>query len=271
MKLHEAIVQVLLEKGSPMTTQVIAKALNQNKYYLKKDGSAISSYQIHGRTKNYPHLFIKEGSLISLKSKTGHIVKPHHKTKTPPQKIKKDGTKINLDIDLMNPKYFKPTGLIDSKVPELPGVYCIRIKNVEALNPSLQFILKERQHNIIYIGLASQSLKKRLGQELQAKGHGTFFRSLGAVLGYTPPKGSLIGRKNQQNYKFSKQDEAAIIEWINKNLLVNWVECDDQLRSTEEALIATYLPLLNLAGNPGKSSEVTRLRYECKIIARSVS
>ncbi len=44
-----------------------------------------------------------------------------------------------------------------------------------------------------------------LGNELRARGHGTFFRSLGAVLGYLPPKGSLKGKSNQNNYTFQKK------------------------------------------------------------------
>ena len=44
-------------EGRPMSTSEIADELNYNKWYQKKDGSPIIPYQIHGRTKNYPHLF----------------------------------------------------------------------------------------------------------------------------------------------------------------------------------------------------------------------
>ena len=37
MTLHEAIIKLLKEKGTPMTTTEIANALNENKWYLKKD------------------------------------------------------------------------------------------------------------------------------------------------------------------------------------------------------------------------------------------
>lgn len=66
MTLHEVIVELLKEKGHSMTTTDIADALNENKCYLKKDGSAISPYQIHGRIKNYPNLFRREGSTVFL-------------------------------------------------------------------------------------------------------------------------------------------------------------------------------------------------------------
>ncbi|MCS2966502.1 winged helix-turn-helix domain-containing protein [Bacteroides ovatus] len=51
MTLHEAIIKLLKEKGTPMTTTEIANALNENKWYLKKDKSEITPFQIHGRTK----------------------------------------------------------------------------------------------------------------------------------------------------------------------------------------------------------------------------
>ena len=66
-------------------------------------------------------------------------------------------------------------------------------------------------------------------QELFAKGHGTFFRSLGALLGHRPEKGSLVGKKNQKNYRFPKRDEQKIAKWIIDNLAVNWIELEEDV------------------------------------------
>src|SRR5688572_15643778 len=66
MTLHAAIEKLLREKGRPMTTQEIADCLNKNKWYQKKDGSKISDFQIHGRTRNYPQIFDRKGSTVSL-------------------------------------------------------------------------------------------------------------------------------------------------------------------------------------------------------------
>ena len=67
MTLHEAIKIILEEKGSEMTTKRIADELNNRRLYTKKDGSAITAFQIHGRTKNYPHVFTRDGSKVGLK------------------------------------------------------------------------------------------------------------------------------------------------------------------------------------------------------------
>lgn len=66
MTLHEAIKKLLGQTGQSMTTQQIANELNENGWYQKKDGSQITAFQIHGRTKNYDHLFERDGSTVSL-------------------------------------------------------------------------------------------------------------------------------------------------------------------------------------------------------------
>ncbi len=66
MTLHEAIEELLIEKGRSMSTSEIANELNRRKSYSKRDGSLITAFQIHGRAKNYPDLFTKDGSTVGL-------------------------------------------------------------------------------------------------------------------------------------------------------------------------------------------------------------
>lgn len=66
MKLHEAIQKILKDEKRAMSTKEIAESLNLNKLYSKKDKSAITDFQIHGRTKNYPNLFNRDGLIVSL-------------------------------------------------------------------------------------------------------------------------------------------------------------------------------------------------------------
>ncbi len=173
-----------------------------------------------------------------------------------------------LEELLMNEPSFKSAKTIDLNVPKVPGLYCIKIKNMDALLAPFNTELKNRKHNIIYIGIATKSLNKRmLNQELRANGHGTFFRSLGAVLGYQPPFNSLAGKKNKRNYKFSDSDETKIINWINENLLINWIEQNSNLEEIETALIFKYKPLLNIAKNLVAMRELSRLRKMCVEVA----
>lgn len=182
----------------------------------------------------------------------------------------------NIMVKLMNFKDFKNCSDIDNIVPDSPGIYCLRIKDISALKNfekgEFVKILRERKHDMIYIGIAEKSsLKKRLNQELKAKGPGTFFRSLGAIMGFRPSKGSLINKKNKSNYEFSKdKDEPEIIKWINKNLTVNWAETNSNLNGLETKLIQEHLPLLNLKKmKKNQSALLKTLRKECQKIANS--
>lgn len=176
-----------------------------------------------------------------------------------------------IESILIDETNFKRASDVDALVPDKPGLYCILISDILILPSPFKDVLIERKHHIIYIGIASTSLKKRfLNQELRAKGHGTFFRSIGAVLGYRPPAGSLRDMKNKRNYKFSKSDESEIIQWINFNLIVNWCEYSGNIEEAETELIEKYLPLLNLKGNPAALRELTELRAECVRIAGSL-
>ena len=274
MTLHEAIIKLLIETGRQMTTQEIAKELNHNGWYQKRDGSNISAFQIHGRTRNYPQYFDRDGSTVSLaeNSKEARVQKSRV-TVPVSQKQKSKTVSLNyseLDERLMNEKNFQSVGKIDLSVPDKPGLYSLKIRNIDRLPAPFDKHLAERGHNIIYIGIATKSLYRRmLNQELRAKGHGTFFRSTGAMLGYRPPKGSLVHRKNKRNYKFSTVDEQKIIDWMNSNLLVNWIEIPSGLDSIETELIRKYGPLLNIDKNPVVLPILSQLRKECVEVANS--
>jgi hypothetical protein len=179
---------------------------------------------------------------------------------------------FSIEVALMNDSNMISVALIDYKVPDESGFYCIKIRDINTFPTIFSAELKSRESNVIYIGLASNSLKTRfLNQELRAKGHGTFFRSLGAILGYRPEEGSLNEKKNKRNYNFSQVDEQLIIDWINTNtnIMVNWVCCGSDFEALETLLIKKYTPLMNLAKNPLKLKKLTELRSVCVNIANA--
>jgi len=271
MTLHEAIVQILKAENKNMTTQQIADGLNRNKAYHKKDGSSIKSNQISARVRKYPNLFDRDGSLVSMKGKLEVFQKVAIRLD---QKVSEKPTKVSnivydkIEKELMEESNFRSAKVVDSIVPIESGIYCFRINDSSALPRLFEKELKNRIHNIIYIGIATKSLRKRmLNQELRAKGHGTFFRSIGAVLGFRPTKNSLTRKKNKRNYKFSEKDEAKIIDWINNNILVNWLKLDSGFENIETTLLQNHHPLLNISKNPNAMPELSGLRKECVEIA----
>lgn len=67
LTLHEAIAVILREEGNRwMSVREIAEAVNTRGLYHKKDGSPVEMNQIHARTKNYTHLFEKDGPKVRL-------------------------------------------------------------------------------------------------------------------------------------------------------------------------------------------------------------
>jgi hypothetical protein len=67
LTLHEEIADILNENDNEwMTTLEIARSANRRSKYQKRDGSEISAFQIHGRTRNYGDLFERDGSKVRL-------------------------------------------------------------------------------------------------------------------------------------------------------------------------------------------------------------
>jgi hypothetical protein len=177
---------------------------------------------------------------------------------------------LEIEKLLLLPEAYRAINAIEHLVPSEPGIYCIQTINAEAFLKIFLNTFKVRCHKIVYFGITKGSLKKRLlEQELHSKGPGTFFRSIGAILGFVPPAGSLSTYSNKNNFKFSPEDINAIINWMNNNLIINWVLVDSNWRAIEKQLIVKYRPLLNIRDNPEVIEEVTMLRAKCKTIANS--
>jgi len=178
---------------------------------------------------------------------------------------------IKIEKNLVHGKFISAKNLDGNAKLDCTGFYCIKLNLGSKFSDRYQNHLDTRNHRIIYIGKAEgQTLRKRLlGQELRAKGHGTFFRSIGAVLGYTPEKGSLTAYLNKRNYKFSSKDESEIIDWINENLEVNWTAYSGNFMM-EKNFIIKYSPLLNDLHNPKKLQELKFDKANCRSRANQI-
>lgn len=197
-----------------------------------------------------------------------HSEKNYEKKVIKTEPVKTSASQISVE-ELMDSSKFRSVKQLDAlDIPDMPGIYVIKIRDIKKLTQVFRKVLQDRKHNIMYIGISKKSLRKRFWEnELHAKGHGTFFRSLGAVLGYLPEAGSLKECKNKRNYKFSKHDSAGIIGWIENNLVVNFIAHSDNLEEIERSLIAQNLPLLNLDKNPIRLQELESLRRKCVVVA----
>jgi hypothetical protein len=163
---------------------------------------------------------------------------------------------------------FKPYSDLDAKILDSPGFYCLRLKPNSSLPKKYQYILDKRKLKYIYIGKAEgQRLRDRLAQEIEHKSPGTFFRSIGCVLGYFPMAGHLKGHVNQDNYKFSPSDTTKIVNWLKSNIELSIVQNTVSF-DIEKELIERYCPLLNDTHNPLKLQELKDDKAICRKIAR---
>lgn len=178
---------------------------------------------------------------------------------------KKEG---EIEARLIEARFLSVNSISAELVPELPGLYCIKLREGVRFPKDFGPI---REDGIIYIGKSeSSTLRKRLWEEeLNYKRPATFFRSIGAMLGYLPPKGSLFG-KSTRNYKFSNTDEEKIRQWMKSNLLVNCIPVDVKfIEKIEKELIGKYCPLVNIKDNPSASDKLKNAREVCIAYAKS--
>ena len=175
---------------------------------------------------------------------------------------------MNISLDSFEKGTYVPRTKLNKSHHKSTGLYSLRLKKGSKLPSRYQKELDKRLTNIIYIGKAEkQSLEKRLGQELLHTSPGTFFRSIGAVLGYRPIAGSLKDALNKKNYKFSASDTLTIIKWLDSNIEILVIPYTGDF-SIENRIIAHYSPILNHTHNPNKCAELIADREKCRTIAR---
>lgn len=176
---------------------------------------------------------------------------------------------VGKDVEqaLINGPFVSVNTLGENSVPTASGLYCIKLRKGVPLPAKYG---KIREDGIIYIGKADVLHERLWKEELNHQRPATFFRGIGAILGFLPPKGSLVGKANQNNYKFSPEDTEAIRKWMRQSLLVNWVPLEPtKIPDTEKALIIKYQPMMNTAHNPNKNNELAAARKRCREYAQS--
>jgi len=78
-----------------MTTTKIAALVNTRENYVKRDRSDMTDYQIHGRTQNYPKLFLRNSTLVGLVGRDEDKMKSIQNEKSDP----KNGTKTENNAE----------------------------------------------------------------------------------------------------------------------------------------------------------------------------
>lgn len=177
-------------------------------------------------------------------------------------------------------EYYSPEKILAKlKENHSIGLYYIRVKCesvIKDISPELynDFIqrrdlaIQHPNHRVVYIGKGhgARGIHRRLEEELLHKGPGTFFRSLGAVMGMNPKRAtSLSGIKN---YRFDSPEKTQIIDFIFNHLEVSIQELRmEEITPKERNEIREYFPILNTDHNPFPSVTVKDARSRCRFYA----
>ncbi len=148
-------------------------------------------------------------------------------------------------------RFFDPLKDDINTVPALSGNYIFALRK----NSKLPYIgipvtyTKFRDYEVIYVGLASNSLKDRdIAKHFNGNAGGSTLRkSLGCLFGY-----NLIPRDSHYNSngktKFNVTDESKLSDWIKTNLIMFYYP-NKEFDSVESRLIQALNPPLNLDKN----------------------
>ena len=66
MKIEEAILYVLAERGGGLQTERIAEIINSSGLHIRKDGNPVTSAQVYAVVMRYPDTFVKAEGRIML-------------------------------------------------------------------------------------------------------------------------------------------------------------------------------------------------------------
>ena len=66
MKIEEAILYVLAERGGGLRTEQIADIINRRKLHIRKDGQPVTSAQVYAVMMHHPDTFVKDEGRIML-------------------------------------------------------------------------------------------------------------------------------------------------------------------------------------------------------------
>ena len=66
MKIEEAILYVLAERGGGLRTEQIADIINRRKLHVRKDDQPVTSAQVYAVVMHHPDTFVKDEGRIML-------------------------------------------------------------------------------------------------------------------------------------------------------------------------------------------------------------
>ena len=158
---HDEIAAILAQSSEEWSlASEIAERVNERGRYEKRDGSAVTAYQIHGRTKKYPMLFERDGAHVRLRARPGpRSAPPPRPARAGWEQSVPDGELVKVAMSALREQRFVVAGAI-AQAPTGPGLYAIT-----ATPDGRSDLGFDESVSVLYVGKAEDSLASRnLGQ-----------------------------------------------------------------------------------------------------------
>jgi hypothetical protein len=250
MTLHDAIVAILREKGRAMTTAEVAVEVNNRGNYRKRDGTPVTAFQIHGRTRNYSRLFDRSGSTVALAGASRE--NPDVPQISLSNVNRGSGTNAQNSAAVLDQLLSSPSLLAGRQSAEYSGFYAWWVRE-DCLSDGVPRIPLVRPAcmvcpwALLYVGICPRRKSARTVHDRLDKDHGghsigasTFRFSLAALLrsklGLLPLSGHDRARV---------LDERPLSLWMQANCGVTTARCERPWEC-EEAVVERLCPPLNL-------------------------
>lgn len=174
------------------------------------------------------------------------------------------------DFVIKNFKVFNPWDEAITRLPSAAGNYVFLLKKdipfpMKGIDdtPVIRNIeINGKEYQIIYTGIASKSLRQRIGRNHfgENAGRSTLRLSLGSLMGFT----KIYRDESGKHLKFKAVDEQKLTDWMQRNLLVLFY-VNPYCEGDEDNMIATLNPPLNLdknhcSENAGFRAELSHMR-----------
>jgi hypothetical protein len=192
---------------------------------------------------------IQSGRIIVLGESVAPAIKklPITPKAIPVKPSSSSSTAAGLDFQKFDPR----TGLA-MDIPDSPGNYIVCLRHGSKLpEVPVKYTIREfKGLDVIYTGIASQSLRKRdYRQHFTGNNAGasTLRKSLGSMFGFKKIPRDRNKPENGKT-KFNESDEARLSQWMADSLVLFFAISPDP-EGNETKLINAYNPPLNLSKN----------------------
>lgn len=262
--LHEELLTILREHSNRwMATGELAHEVNLRQIYRKRDGSVVSDFQIHGRTRNYPELFERDGPRVRAREmdavdrapahpETARTVLPNGATRSEAHRSPPiSRSAVGDPLEQLATDRAARIGTV--AIPRAPGLYAVHG------DPSVWRELglgDPPDSRPLYVGKSEGSLAARdIGTHFESgkTGSSTLRRSLAGLLadrlGLIPMPRNPAKPGYFSNFGVEPDGDERLTRWMRERLtLATWPRpVSVSVAAAESAVLAALEPPLNLA------------------------